>query len=171
MKIVNKSVVTQGNLIAYFQSYLFPVVRLRSTTVTTHIISLICWLLLFTYLLCYVLIGAPAEYTYFGRCDQICTHCHALFWLEEKITSFLRSAPLQYHRCCAAGRAVLRTHQRYPPYIRRLFSDRHFMENIRAYNRMLAMTSLRATIDNSINTGRGPYVFRVLGQIYHWIGF
>ena len=44
------------------------------------------------------------------------------------------------------------------------------MENIRAYNQMFAMTSFGATIDNSINTGRGPYVFRVSGQIYHWIG-
>ncbi|PWA37608.1 helitron helicase-like domain-containing protein [Artemisia annua] len=35
---------------------------------------------------------------------------------------------------------------------------------------MFRMTSFGATIDNSINTGRGPYVFRVSGQIYHWIG-
>nr|GEX22105.1 nucleic acid-binding, OB-fold protein [Tanacetum cinerariifolium] len=27
-----------------------------------------------------------------------------------------------------------------------------------------------ANVDNSINNGKGPYVFRVSGQIYHWIG-
>lgn len=44
------------------------------------------------------------------------------------------------------------------------------MENIRAYNQMFAMTSLGAEIDNSINMGRGPYVFKILGQLYHRVG-
>nr|GEX45435.1 DNA helicase [Tanacetum cinerariifolium] len=32
------------------------------------------------------------------------------------------------------------------------------------------MTSLGVNVDNSINNGKGPYIFRVSGQIYHWIG-
>ncbi|PWA52568.1 helitron helicase-like domain-containing protein [Artemisia annua] len=114
--------------------------------------------------------GAHADYKSFGRCDQICQHCHAVFWLEEKRTGLPVSAAPQYQRCCAGGRAYLRTYRHYPAYITNLFSDRHFMDHIRAYNQMFAMTSFGATIDNSINTGRGPYVFRVSGQIYHWIG-
>nr|GEX23813.1 DNA helicase [Tanacetum cinerariifolium] len=35
---------------------------------------------------------------------------------------------------------------------------------------MFAMTSFGAKIDESINNGRGPYVFKVSGQVYHWIG-
>ncbi|GJR16320.1 hypothetical protein Tco_0798972 [Tanacetum coccineum] len=35
---------------------------------------------------------------------------------------------------------------------------------------MFTMTSFGAKIDESINAGRGPYVFKVSGQIYHWIG-
>ena len=35
---------------------------------------------------------------------------------------------------------------------------------------MFAMTSLGATVDDTINNGRGPYVFTVSGQIYHCIG-
>ncbi|GJV57427.1 hypothetical protein Tco_1458432, partial [Tanacetum coccineum] len=27
-----------------------------------------------------------------------------------------------------------------------------------------------ARIDDSVNIGRGPYVFKILGQLYHWIG-
>nr|GEW10743.1 helitron helicase-like domain-containing protein [Tanacetum cinerariifolium] len=49
-------------------------------------------------------------------------------------------------------------------------SDRHFLENIKAYNHMFSMTSLGAQIDESINNGRGPYVFKISGQLYHWIG-
>nr|GEZ78648.1 DNA helicase PIF1, ATP-dependent [Tanacetum cinerariifolium] len=32
------------------------------------------------------------------------------------------------------------------------------------------MTSVGANIDKSINNGKGLYVFRISGQIYHWIG-
>lgn len=32
------------------------------------------------------------------------------------------------------------------------------------------MTSLGAQIDDSVNVGSGPYVFKVSGQIYHQIG-
>ncbi|GKA86060.1 DNA helicase, partial [Tanacetum coccineum] len=35
---------------------------------------------------------------------------------------------------------------------------------------MFSMTSLGANIDESINNGRGPYVFKISGQLYHWIG-
>ncbi|GKE57298.1 hypothetical protein Tco_1496483, partial [Tanacetum coccineum] len=57
-----------------------------------------------------------------------------------------------------------------PEYFKNLLQNKHFMENIRAYNQMFAMTSFGAKVDDSINRGRGPYVFKVSGQIYHWIG-
>ncbi|PWA52255.1 hypothetical protein CTI12_AA456170 [Artemisia annua] len=113
---------------------------------------------------------APADYKYFGSCDYVCQHCNARFWWEERRTGVPASAGPRHQRCCVGGRAYLRTHTTYPAYITDLLLDRHFMDNIRAYNQMFAMTSFGATIDNSINLGRGPYVFKVSGQIYHWIG-
>ena len=74
------------------------------------------------------------------------------------------------HRCCARCKVKLENHGDYPDYIKELFRNRHFMENIRAYNQMFAMTSLGAEVDNSINMGRGPYVFKISGQLYHRIG-
>ena len=118
----------------------------------------------------YLLAGPPLEYKRFGRCDRVCQHCQALFWMEERRSGMPASAVPQYQRCCSGGRVVLPSYGQYPAHIVELYSDRHFMENIRAYNQMFAMTSFGATVDNSINTGRGPYVFRVSGQIYHWIG-
>ncbi|GJR21562.1 DNA helicase [Tanacetum coccineum] len=35
---------------------------------------------------------------------------------------------------------------------------------------MFSMASLGANNDSSINNGKGPYVFKISGQIYHWIG-
>ncbi|PWA99677.1 nucleic acid-binding, OB-fold protein [Artemisia annua] len=51
--------------------------------------------------------GAPLDYRRFGRCDQVCQHCGALFWLEEKRTGLPMSAVPQYQRCCAAGREAV----------------------------------------------------------------
>lgn len=112
--------------------------------------------------------GPPIEYNEFRPCRCVCTACHARFRFEERLsTSTRRSGPL-YHRCCMGGRVRLFIPRDYP-YIRQLFSDQHFLNNIRAYNQMFAMTSLGANIDESVNTGRGPYIFKVSGHIYHRI--
>ncbi|PWA65074.1 DNA helicase PIF1, ATP-dependent [Artemisia annua] len=55
---------------------------------------------------------APAEYKYFGRCDQICQHCSAQFWWAERRTGLPASVAPQYQRCCAAGRAYMYIYDR-----------------------------------------------------------
>ena len=113
---------------------------------------------------------SAGEYQRFGPCNRVFRHCKAIFWDEEKLSvSTVRSGPI-YHRCCLEGRVALLTIKEYPPLIQELFSDPHFLEHIRAYNQMFAMTSLGAEIDTSVNVGRGPYVFKISGQIYHQIG-
>ncbi|PWA98868.1 helitron helicase-like domain-containing protein [Artemisia annua] len=113
--------------------------------------------------------GPPSTYISMGRCDRVCRHCNAFFWCEERVTSSTRLHP-EYNKCCNKGQVQLPTHDDYPEYIKHLFSDAHFMEHIRAYNQMFAMTSLGAEVDQSVNIGRGPYVFKISGQLYHCIG-
>ncbi|XP_010534679.1 PREDICTED: uncharacterized protein LOC104810180 [Tarenaya hassleriana] len=45
-----------------------------------------------------------------------------------------------------------------------------FRTNIRAYNSILAFTSIGAKIDHSVTSGNGPYTFRIHGQNHHQIG-
>lgn len=113
--------------------------------------------------------GPPTQYKSFGSCTYRCSDCQVLFWLDERIVSRSTKTRPVYHRCCLGGRVKVYMHSQYPPYTSHLFSDRRFMDNIRAYNQMFSMTSLGATVDESVNNGRGP-VFKVPGQIYHWIG-
>ncbi|GKC44374.1 DNA helicase, partial [Tanacetum coccineum] len=54
------------------------------------------------------------------------------------------------------GRIHMQPPHEPPEYIKSLFENKHFMENICAYNQMFAMTSFGAKIDESINAGRGP---------------
>ncbi|GJQ94768.1 DNA helicase [Tanacetum coccineum] len=114
--------------------------------------------------------GPLLEYKYIGKCKHSRERWHARFWYEERIKDSSRRARPRYHRCCMAGRVVLRTYQIYPEYIKLQLADCHFMENIRAYNQMFSMTSLGACVDESINIGRGPYVLKISGQLYHWLG-
>jgi hypothetical protein len=48
--------------------------------------------------------------------------------------------------------------------------SRHFLDHIRQYNSMFAMTSMEAKVIESINDGHGPYVFKISGQVFHRIG-
>ncbi|PWA72010.1 DNA helicase [Artemisia annua] len=115
--------------------------------------------------------GASPTYDDLGDCSEQCPYCGAAFWFGERLMSNnLRSGPPQYRLCCGGGRIFMEPEIDPPEYIKQLLGDSTFMENIRVYNQMFAMTSLGATVDNSINNGRGPYVFKVSGQMYHRIG-
>ncbi|GJS36348.1 DNA helicase [Tanacetum coccineum] len=102
--------------------------------------------------------------------DQRCRHCGSSFWYGECLKGHSHNQRPEYHLCCRRGSIYMQPPREPPKYIKSLFGNKHFMENIRAYNQMFAMTSFGAKIDESINAGRGPYVFKVSDQIYHWIG-
>lgn len=114
---------------------------------------------------------APSSaYLDLGDCNQVCQHCEAKFWLAESLKAHSPNGRPRYNRCCRGGQVRLPLPRDPPDIIKELFRDRHFMDNIRAYNMMFAMTSFGATVDDSINDGTGPYVFKVQGQISHWMG-
>nr|KAJ0206999.1 hypothetical protein LSAT_V11C500266020 [Lactuca sativa] len=56
------------------------------------------------------------------------------------------------------------------PLLVHYFENGHFIRNVRAYNCMFVMTSFGPRVDESINKSCAPYVFKVYGQISHWIG-
>ncbi|GKB86797.1 putative reverse transcriptase domain-containing protein [Tanacetum coccineum] len=114
--------------------------------------------------------GPPPEYKHIKSYEHCCEHCGARFWYEERIKDNPKNAGAKYHRCCMASRVVIRTYRIYVEYIKLLLRDCHFLENIRAYNQMFSMTSLGAHVDESINIRREPCVFKISGQLYHWLG-
>lgn len=118
----------------------------------------------------YLCAESTPSYEDLGDCDQRCRHCGAAFWYEERVKRSSTNARTEYHLFCGDGKFVMDQEPDPPEYIKHLLSNRNFMDNIRAYNQMFAITSFGETIDKSVNAGRGPYVFKVSGQIYHWIG-
>lgn len=113
---------------------------------------------------------AAVEYMDLGECTQICEFCGANFWYEERLRSGrVRSRP-KYTLCCKGGKVALTYPLPVPNLLKELFTNARFMMTIRAYNNMFSMTSFGASVDETINDGSGPYVFKVAGQVSHWIG-
>ncbi|KAL3652210.1 hypothetical protein CASFOL_001891 [Castilleja foliolosa] len=113
---------------------------------------------------------SPCTYFDDGDSEYICEHCAAFFWFAERITRGPLHDRPRYTHCCKNGFVRLPLPLNPPPAIRILFQDSDFMENVRAYNNMFSMTSFGARVDDAVNDGHGPYVFKVSGQVSHWIG-
>ncbi|XP_071717984.1 uncharacterized protein [Rutidosis leptorrhynchoides] len=82
------------------------------------------------------------------------------------VAVFVHSAGLYFGML----RVVLPRFEEPPPLFKQLLQTQSVVDNIHAYNQMFSMTSFGARVDDNINEGRSPYVFKVSRQIYHWIG-
>jgi len=99
-----------------------------------------------------------------GEMSYSCHFCSAKFFKAEKPSDGL------YSSCCHKGKIYLPSLLCSGELIATLLKGEHvksahFMQNIRAFNSSLAFASFGAKIKEP--TGRGPYVFRIHGQIYH----
>lgn len=106
--------------------------------------------------------------------DVSCPSCDALHWDEERLSNSSRIRP-KFGVCCNSGKITIPPAQDPPPLLRALFDDhssqaQEFREHIRQYNAALTFTSLGVKVDESVNDGRGPYCFRIHGELCHLIG-
>ncbi|KAF9791133.1 hypothetical protein BJ322DRAFT_998910, partial [Thelephora terrestris] len=111
-----------------------------------------------------------------GRMDRTCPKCRALHWLSERVQKAGSTDlyPL-FGICCSDGSIQLPAPPPPPDLLERLFTAstleaRQFREHIRQYNSAFAFTSLGAQVDNSVNQGGGPPVFKIHGELHHRIG-
>ncbi|WVZ59158.1 hypothetical protein U9M48_009350, partial [Paspalum notatum var. saurae] len=114
--------------------------------------------------------------SYYGGPDYTCPHCSAIFWYHERVQSRSTRSDIIYTGCCHEGRVSLPTQRPLPQLLQDLIRfdggprSNAFMRLIRQYNSLFAFTSLGVDVDKSINTGNGPYVFRINGVVHHRIG-
>uniref|UniRef100_A0A453RSP5 Helitron helicase-like domain-containing protein n=2 Tax=Aegilops tauschii subsp. strangulata TaxID=200361 RepID=A0A453RSP5_AEGTS len=105
-----------------------------------------------------------------------CQHCGALFWYDERVRRERHTQNPTYNLCCKGGKVSLQPYDPPPQPLLDLLTSQnsslssHFFHHIRQYNTMFAMTSMGAKIDESINDGRGPYIFKISGQVCHRVG-
>ncbi|XP_031108515.1 uncharacterized protein LOC116012990 [Ipomoea triloba] len=119
--------------------------------------------------------GVVVIYNDIGDPNNICDHCHAIFWYGERIDKEVRHGIPKYSTCCFHGKIKLPRLGVPPTRIYNLFFGQgdkrmEFLKNIRMYNNMFSFTSLGAKVDTSINIGNAPPIFRINGQNFHLMG-
>ncbi|KAI0702082.1 hypothetical protein C8Q76DRAFT_659919, partial [Earliella scabrosa] len=103
-----------------------------------------------------------------------CALCGALHWLDERLARSSAIHP-RFSTCCDQGQVQLASIPPPPPLLLRLLTSQdsdsvEFRLHIRRYNAALSFISLGTRIDEKVNNGRGPYVFRICGELHHLAG-
>ncbi|MCP4493927.1 MAG: hypothetical protein GY820_42500 [Gammaproteobacteria bacterium] len=104
-----------------------------------------------------------------GPLDVRCKHCDARHFSAEMPIN----RKLEFKSCCHHGKVKLEKLQPCPEELRMLLdgssvNSENFKINVRSYNSALAFASLSASLESP--KGRGPYTFRIHGQMYHQTG-
>lgn len=110
-----------------------------------------------------------------GKQEFICQICNAKLWPDEAVRGKRYANKIGYSLCCGYGKVELPKYKEPPPNYKRLFDggntkSNYFLKYIRRWNSMYSFTSMGGKVDNSVNKGSGPSVFRLSGQNYHRIG-
>lgn len=101
-----------------------------------------------------------------GDLNVSCKYCAALHFKGEKLSS----------SCCHDGKIVLPSDcqlKTAAPLLMSLLTAKdkksvNYRDNIRQYNSANAMASVSMAKDQGLMKGRGAYVLKVQGQIYHY---
>ncbi|KAK1370445.1 hypothetical protein POM88_036537 [Heracleum sosnowskyi] len=110
-----------------------------------------------------------------GRQEETCGFCAAQVWAAEFTGRHVGPGPKGYSICCEKGKVQLPLLRQTPPELNELLtsggtSSRMFFNKSRIYNNIFAFCSFGGNVDHSVNSGKGPYVFRVSGRTYHSLG-
>ncbi|ETW85281.1 hypothetical protein HETIRDRAFT_44213, partial [Heterobasidion irregulare TC 32-1] len=106
--------------------------------------------------------------------DVECSHCKALHFSSEKLSSSTRNH-IRFGMCCLQGQIRLPVLLDPPQTLRNLLcgdteNAKSFRLNIRQYNSAFAFTSIAAKLSDHVTTTSGPYAFKIHGELYHQMG-
>nr|GFA92147.1 helicase [Tanacetum cinerariifolium] len=94
-------------------------------------------------------VGVPIVYHNLDPPSHQCSMCNVTMWYNERSEKIRKAVTPSFSLCCRDASK--------------------FKDRIEVYNSMFCFTSFRARIDHSVNSGRGPYTFRINSQNYHRI--
>ncbi|XP_017217100.2 uncharacterized protein LOC108194658 [Daucus carota subsp. sativus] len=118
--------------------------------------------------------SVPKPYASLGAPTVRCQKCQAVMWKEERSNKDNIHGIPKFSLCCGDGKIKLPPAPRTPSYLWQLYNDPKkgpmFQQCSRVYNSMFAFTSTGGYVDNSINNGGSPYIYRLNGQNHHLFG-
>lgn len=126
-------------------------------------------------LLAFFIIGEMYRgYMDLGKPDRTCPYCGSIMWNSERNNKSNKNATATFSICCRNGQVQLPLEPQPPKFLADLLSGgprtNHYKKKIRIYNSLFAFTSIGGKIDNNINKGGAPVIFKLGGQNYHLIG-
>ena len=109
-----------------------------------------------------------------GQMNILCSHCNALHWDCEKLSSSTARNP-KFGSCCLQGQIQLPPLREPPRVLREMLcgispQSKAFRKNICQYNAAFAFTSLGVKIDHAVTNAPGPYSFHICGELHHHSG-
>ncbi|KAL8125792.1 hypothetical protein AgCh_013177 [Apium graveolens] len=114
------------------------------------------------------------EYCSLGAPTAKCIKCNALMCKEERVKKNVTQGVPIFSLFCKKGEVKLPDTLPTPPYLLELYtnpvSSAKFQRTIRPYNSIFSFTSSGGNVDHFINTGWGPYIYRLNGQNHHVFG-
>ncbi|KAB0792783.1 hypothetical protein PPYR_00660 [Photinus pyralis] len=107
---------------------------------------------------------------YIGAMSVTCMHCSAKHFPSERVANKGNS----FNECCNHGEVLLQPLPVFPTILQSLFNGSHlksknFFEHIRSYNSSFAFASFNANLVHFNSTRKGPFCFKIQGQIYYQI--
>ena len=113
---------------------------------------------------------------YLGRMQHLCPHCHALHWLDGRLSKLSARNP-RFGSCCLSGKVSINFVAYLPPELYNYFVSQEddaveFHSHIWRYNKAFAFTSSGGPwcLDGTVFDGHGPPTFKIQGELYHQIG-
>ena len=108
-----------------------------------------------------------------GNMTEQCSECGALMFKSEQSKSASKTTT-SFSFCCSHGKVKIPPIKEPPNTLKTLLigntqKDHDFRQTIWAYNSSLALASLLLTGKEYNFATRGPYCYRINGQIYHLI--
>ncbi|XP_044591984.1 uncharacterized protein LOC123270112 [Cotesia glomerata] len=105
---------------------------------------------------------------YIGPMNIICQHCLSRHFALEQVANKKNS----FNECCRHGEVKLEPMPEPPVILKSLFEGTHeksrnFFDRIRNYNSSFSFASFNANLYNLSSQRRGPYCFKIQGQIYY----
>ena len=87
-----------------------------------------------------------------GRMDQVCIHCGAKFWIEERTHDNVKNSQA-FTKCCAGGKVSLSPLLEPPLYLLNLYTSLNsdavsFHKNVRGYKKGRSTSAAAPTLDS-----------------------
>lgn len=118
--------------------------------------------------------AVPKEYISLGAPSVKYQYCEAYMWKEERVKKNVTRGVPKFSICCRKGLIKLPKAPPTPSFLWQIYNDPKkgpaFQKCSRLYNSMFCFSSTGGTVDNSINNGGGPYVYKLNGQNHHVFG-